>query len=146
MSIYIDTSALLAVMDADDSHHDSAKKAWIELLESKEILVCNNYVLLEICALIQNRLGMAAIRAFYEDVFPILKIEWIDDFLHRQAFNALLIANKRNLSLVDCTSFNTMRQMNIMKVFTFDKHFAEQGFANLPSFSLSCPTKESHPQ
>lgn len=132
MSIYIDTSALLAVMDADDVYHESAKKTWIELLESKETLVCNNYVLLEICALIQNRLGMAATRAFHEDVFPILKIEWIDDFLHRQAVNALLIANKRNLSLVDCASFNTMRQLNVRKAFTFDKHFVEQGFVNLP--------------
>jgi len=107
MSIYVDTSALLAVMDADDAYHDSAKKTWFELFESKETLVCNNHVLLEICALIQDRLLKAVLRAFYEDVFPILKIDWIDDFLHRQAVNALLIANKRNLSLVDCASFNT---------------------------------------
>jgi len=61
-----------------------------------------------------------------------LEIHWIDDFLHRQAVNALLIANKRNLSLVDCASFNTMRQLSIRKTFTFDRHFVEQGFVSLP--------------
>lgn len=132
MSVFVDTSALLAVMDADDAYHDSAKKVWIELLESKETLVCNNYVLVETCALIQHRLGMAAVRAFHEDVFPILKLEWIDDSLHRQAANALLTANRRNLSLVDCASFNTIRQLNVRKAFAFDKHFVEQGLACLP--------------
>jgi len=132
MSVYVDTSALLAVLDADDAYHDAAKRAWLYLLESREALVCNNYILLETYALLQHRLGMPAVRAFHEDVFPILKIEWANDFLHRQAANALLIANRKNLSLVDCASFNTMRQLNLSKAFTFDKHFIEQGFICMP--------------
>jgi predicted nucleic acid-binding protein len=32
------------------------------------------------------------------------------------------------LSLVDCTSFEIMRQTRFEKVFTFDPHFSEQGF------------------
>jgi predicted nucleic acid-binding protein len=40
----------------------------------------------------------------------------------------LLAANRLNLSLVDCTSFEIMRQTRLEKVFTFDPHFSEQGF------------------
>ncbi len=44
----------------------------------------------------------------------------------------LLIAARRQLSLVDCASFDAMRRLGITTVFTFDKHFAEQGFAQVP--------------
>ncbi len=133
MSVYVDTSAFLAVLDADDENHETAKKIWTDLLESREGIVCNSYVLVETYALMQHRLGMAAVSAFHEDVFPVLQLEWIDDSLHQQAANALLTANRRNLSLVDCASFTTMRRLGIKKTFAFDKHFSEQGFTCLPS-------------
>ena len=41
-------------------------------------------------------------------------------------------ANRRQLSLVDCSSFETMRRVRIEKVFTFDEHFREQGFEVIP--------------
>ena len=46
---------------------------------------------------------------------------------------ALLVVNHRKLSLVDCASFETMRRLGIQKVFTFDRHFADQGFQVLPT-------------
>ncbi|MQL51330.1 PIN domain-containing protein [Desulfofundulus thermobenzoicus] len=133
MSVYVDTSAFLAVLDADDENHEAAKKVWTDLLESREAMVCNSYVLVETFALVQHRLGMAAVRAFHEDVFPVLQLEWIDDNLHRQAASALLTANRRNLSLVDCASFTTMRRLGIKRAFAFDKHFSEQGFTCIPA-------------
>ena len=132
MSVYVDTSAFLAVLDADDENHETAKKIWTDLLESREGIVCNSYVLVETYALMQHRLGMAAVKAFHEDVFPVLRLEWIDESLHQQAANALLTANRRNLSLVDCASFTTMRRLGIKKAFAFDKHFSEQGFTCPP--------------
>jgi len=131
VSVYIDTSAFLAVLDADDAHHPQAKAAWISLLESDEILLCNNYVLIETHALVQHRLGMAAARAFVENVYPVLTIIWLNGDAHNQALSALLTANRRDLSLVDCASFITMRQLGINRAFTFDKHFAEQGFSQV---------------
>jgi predicted nucleic acid-binding protein len=133
MSVYVDTSSFLAVLDADDENHETAKKIWTDLLESREGIVCNSYVLVETYALMQHRLGMAAVRAFHEDVFPVLRLEWIDDSLHQQAANALLTANRRNLSLVDCASFTTMRRLGIKKAFAFDKHFSDLGFTCQPS-------------
>ncbi|MCL6449086.1 MAG: PIN domain-containing protein [Armatimonadetes bacterium] len=133
MSVYVDTSAFLAVLDADDENHAAAKKVWTELLETLTTIVCNSYVLVETYALVQNRLGMAAVRAFHEDVLPVLQLEWLDESLHQQAANAMLTANRKNLSLVDCASFATMRRLGIKKAFAFDKHFSRQGFECLPS-------------
>jgi uncharacterized protein len=46
--------------------------------------------------------------------------------------SALLAANRRTLSLVDCSSFDIMRKFGIDTVFTFDPHFREQGFSVVP--------------
>jgi len=128
VDVYVDTSAFLAVLDADDKNHEQAKKVWKELLTSEVSLICSSYVLVETYALVQNRLGIEATRVFHEDIYHLLQIEWVEKSLHMYGINSVLIANRRSLSLVDCVSFVIMRKMGIKKVFTFDTHFVEQGF------------------
>jgi predicted nucleic acid-binding protein len=95
-------------------------------------LICNNYVLVETIAVLQNRLGMDAMMVFQNDVRPILTILWVDENLHQRAVSALLAAQRRRLSLVDCASFESMRQAGIRQAFAFDVDFEEQGFEVLP--------------
>jgi predicted nucleic acid-binding protein len=45
---------------------------------------------------------------------------------------AVLAATRKKLSLVDCASFQTMRELGVRSVFCFDSHFREQGFDALP--------------
>ena len=42
---------------------------------------------------------------------------------------ALLAAQRRKLSLVDCVSFAVMRLRGSQVAFAFDQHFAEERFA-----------------
>ncbi|MGI6632169.1 MAG: type II toxin-antitoxin system VapC family toxin [Bacillota bacterium] len=128
MTVYVDTSALYALLDASDEQHEAAKVRWIRLVEGSAVLACNNYVVLETYALIQHRLGVEATRALDEDLLPLFHIDWVDETAHREAVSAMLVAGRRQLSLVDCASFGTMRRMGIRKAFTFDEHFSEQGF------------------
>lgn len=95
-------------------------------------VISHNYVLVETCALAQHRLGIAALRALQEDVFPVLQVEWIDESRHQTALEAALTAARRKLSLADCASFLVMRQLGIEKAFCFDEHFREQGFGVVP--------------
>lgn len=95
-------------------------------------LICNNYILVETFSLVQQRLGMDAVRVFQEDILPLINIEWIDAETHKSGVSALLAASRRKLSLVDCVSFETMRTFGIKIVFAFDPHFAEQGFKCIP--------------
>ena len=132
MSIFIDTSAFLAVLNANDRFHEQARQAWDEILSSDAILFSSNYVILETTALLQHRFGIEAVRLFENDILPVIEIVWLDETVHKQGMSALLIANRRDLSLVDCTSFEIMRQMGIDGAFTFDTHFREQGFKALP--------------
>lgn len=132
MSVFIDTSAFLAVLDSDDAHHESAKEAWHELLDSNEPLLTSSYVLVETCALLQHRLGMEAVRVFQEDVAPVLNPVWVDEATHMAGMSALLAARRRKLSLVDCVSFESMRRSGAKTAFAFDAHFREQGFVLIP--------------
>ena len=132
MNVFIDTSAFMAVLNADDLHHARARQVWQDLIRAGATLVCSNYILVETFALVQSRLGMTAIRTLQNDVLPIVSVEWIDEATHHAGISSLLTASRRQLSLVDCTSFDTMRRLGIERVFTLDGHFAEQGFECLP--------------
>jgi predicted nucleic acid-binding protein len=130
--IFIDTSALIALVDDQDVFHANAIQQWRILLENQETLLCNNYVVLETMSLIQRRFGMRYIDLLNSEFLYLLKLHWIDEEEHHSVVQTFLEINRRNLSLVDCSSFSTMRQLGIQSVFTFDLHFREQGFHVIP--------------
>ena len=132
MNIFIDTAAFLAVLNANDQFHRSAKPIWDEILSSDSPLFSSNYVILETTTLLQYRFGIEAVRLFESDIIPVVEIVWVDETIHKQGMSALLAANRRNLSLVDCASFEIIRQIVIDEVFSFDPHFREQGFKVIP--------------
>ena len=133
MTVFVDTAALYAILDADDDNHELAAETWLALAQDQAALLCSNYVLVETLALVQHRLGIAAVRALQENIVPVLSIHWVDESTHRAGISALVTARRAQLSLVDCVSFELMRQLGIETVFTFDHHFEEQGFTRIPS-------------
>jgi predicted nucleic acid-binding protein len=133
MNVFIDTSALLAVLDADDANHKAARPFWEGIVAVGDTLVVHNYVLVETSALVLRKLGLEALRVLERDIVPILHIVWITRDIHNSAVSAQLVASRRSLSLVDCTSFEIMRRSGIRKAFSFDRHFKEHGYDLLPS-------------
>lgn len=132
MVIFIDTSALLALIDDQDACHNAAKQQWRTILESSDIPYCNNYVVLETISLVQRRFGMSKIRLLESEFLSLLDVHWIEEEVHLSAQRIFLGINRRQVSLVDCSSFDTMRRLDIHTAFTFDPHFREQGFNVIP--------------
>jgi predicted nucleic acid-binding protein len=128
MSVFVDTSALLAVLHGTDAHHARAARVWRALVERDVDLVSSNYVLIETTALLQSRFGLDAVRDLADTIVPLLRVAFVTEDVHASAVAALLAANRRQLSLVDCVSFVTMRRLSVTRAFAFDPHFAEQGF------------------
>ena len=89
-------------------------------------------MVLETSALLQHRLGVAALRTFLEDVMPLLQLDWISEHRHRAGAEAVMAALRKKLSLVDCISFQTMREHGVRTAFCFDRHFRDQGFEVVP--------------
>jgi len=132
VTCYVDTSANLAVLDADDRNHIAARERWQALLGDSAVLVSSDYVLVETYALVQSRLGLKATRVFTDDVLPAVAIEWVGESDFRNGLSGLVAASRRKLSLADGVSFVIMRRRGIRCAFCFDRHFAEQGFEVLP--------------
>ena len=132
MEIFIDTSALFALINEADYDHEAAQDLWDHLTDTDDMLICNNYIIVECLALLQNRLGMEAVQLLQNIILPCFRVQWIGEEEHTSIVHDLLSANRRNLSLVDCASFETMRRLGINTVFAFDEHFCEQGFKVIP--------------
>jgi len=130
--IYVDTSAFLALVNLDDPHHDKAMQTWEQLIESEQKLICNNYVLVESIALIQRRVGLEAVSILHNDIAPYIEIDWLDKELHNSIVNTAIKTKRRQISLVDYSSFDTMQRQGIETAFAFDSHFREQGFDVIP--------------
>lgn len=126
--VFLDASALYAVFDAGDIAHETAARAWSELVQSDTPLHTTDYVALELSAVLQRRLGVEAVDALNKFVLPWVHVVWVDESLHAQGMAGVLAARRRDLSLVDCTSFTAMRRLGLRKAFSLDPHFSEQGF------------------
>jgi len=132
MNIFIDTSAFLAVLDHDDSNHAKAAPFWEKIVSGGDLLLCHNYILVETSALVLRRLGTEAVHVFEHDVVAILRVIWVTEDIHAAAVSAQLMASRRSLSLVDCTSFEVMRRTGVRTAFAFDRHFAAAGYELRP--------------
>ncbi len=133
MSVLVDTSALYAVFDRADEHHERAAAAWRSLLENGEQLITTSYILVELIALLQRRLGVDAVRGFDGGVAPLLDVIVVDEELHNEGMTALTAADRRDVSLVDWVSFRAMRRRGIQRAFALDADFEKQGFQLIPS-------------
>ena len=133
MTTLVDTSALLACLDAADSHHRTAVD-WLSGPghDAAETLLTHNYVVVESTALVQRRLGLRAVRVLLEDLVRTLDVEFVDQSLHGAATSALLASGGGGPSLVDHVSFELMRRRRIPQAFAFDRDFRAAGFVTVP--------------
>lgn len=131
MRTFVDTSALYALLDEDDANH-AAAAAWLAASDPADILVSHSYVVVETAALIQRRLGAAAVRTLFDAFIPELSIFYVDEILHNRAASAFLAALRRHVSFVDWVSFQLIRDLGLDRAFAFDSDFAREGFAVVP--------------
>jgi len=132
VSVFADTSALYALLVRTEEGHAEVAAAFARLLQGRRALVTSNYVLLETTALLQRRIGLAAVRDFDERIVPLLTPRWITEPLHRRAMDRLVRGDRRGVSLVDCTSFEIMDAEAIGEAFALDSDFAAAGYRTIP--------------
>jgi predicted nucleic acid-binding protein len=127
-SVFVDTSGFLALLDGDDANHAAAKVGWATFGSEGREVWTSDYVRLETCALVQRRLGVQALKDFHDRILVLVRVLPVGEEGFRRAFEIWRLAGRKQLSLVDITSFNLMRGKGTESALAFDRHFGKQGF------------------
>jgi predicted nucleic acid-binding protein len=134
MTVFIDTWGFKALLDAKDSHHNTAKEIYSRLWEMKAKLITSDYVLDETYTLLSRAGNARAVRIFSETIASaaeenFLEIAWVGKrFFYEALEMKLKYTDKLAVSFTDFTSMAIMLNRKITHVMTEDKHF---GIVNL---------------
>ena len=132
MSVFVDTSALLPLLDRSDDNHRAVTAAVRELAQKDEVLVTTSYTLVEAGALVKRRLGKQAFEKLGETATQAFEIVWIDEDLHARAWALATKQARDGPSLVDCAAFLVMREEKVPVALAIDRHFRDEGFEVIP--------------
>ena len=134
-SLFLDTSYLIAVENADDQYHKTASRHWRDLLKSSPLpLVTSSYVLVEVVTLLNNRRLHSEAVALGNSLLSsrLFNIVHVDEELFYEGWNYFQKYKDKTYSLTDCISFVLMKRLGIEQALSFDKHFVQAGFVKLP--------------
>jgi predicted nucleic acid-binding protein len=128
--IFVDTSALYALIDRNDAHHPAARAMVEKHVRNGRMLVTTDYIVTETINLANARGGTQVARRVLDLVEQsvALRIEWIGTERFAAAKAYFRKHDDHGYSFTDCTSFVTMRELRLASAFTTDRHFRAAGF------------------
>lgn len=130
-SVFVDTSAWYALVDADDSDHTSAVAFHTA---NSTPLVTTNVLFSETLTLIRYRIGIDAALTFGQmlKASSFIRIVTVTPEDEENAWSIFSKYRDQDFSFADCTSFAVMQRMKMDTAFTFDHHFSVMKFIVAP--------------
>lgn len=129
-SVFVDTSAWIALFSRRDQNHKSAEGEFRRLITSKRRLITTNLVLAEIHRLLLHRAGVQAAASALAriEASPLVQIEFPDKKHHQSAKAWIDELQEHPVSYTDAVSFAVMKDCRCTNAFTYDYHFRVAGF------------------
>jgi predicted nucleic acid-binding protein len=125
-AIFIDSSAIVALVDRDDASHAAAVDAYRNLVAAGYKLFTTNYVIAEAFDLLRTGVGPLVARQFLRDCK--LAVYHADEQDERRARRHVLhAAGGSNLTLVDAVSLVVMERLGVADAFAVDPTFLSDG-------------------
>ena len=129
-AIFADTSYYLALLSANDEHHQKAVELSIQL---RRPIVVSEFVLLET----GNSLSSAKERRLFVELLPHLRADPATQImpasseLFQTGYELYWRRADKDWSMTDCTSFVVMEELGLREALTTDHQFEKAGFAAL---------------
>jgi predicted nucleic acid-binding protein len=120
-----DSSAILALLDADDADHARAASVAWEIASEKRPSFITNYIEAEAHALLLRKLGRVVAREWL--LTGGLSVVHAMPEEERHAKSILARYTDKDWTLCDAVSFALLEVRRIRRVFTFDHHFRQYG-------------------
>jgi predicted nucleic acid-binding protein len=131
-ALFVDTSALYAVVDPRDQWHGGAGVILLRLARERWHFVTTNYVVAETHALVLTRLGRRTAWTTLNDIdsssMSIIRVTQEDEIAARRILRRY---DDKEFSLTDATSFAVMERLGLTEAFAFDRHFVQYGFSTI---------------
>lgn len=129
--VFVDTSALVALLDRADPRHAEVRAAFAVLGEAE--LVSHGYVVAETLAITRRRLGVDATVALIDDLLPAIEVLLVGPIDHTAALAHYRASLPSGTSFVDQVSFQVIEREGIATAFVLDEDFAVTGVNMLPA-------------
>lgn len=129
-AVFVDTSALIALIDRADPRHEAARSTLLALSDRE--LVTHGYVVAETLAVARRRFGVDGVVAMIDDLLPILAVLPVEASVHADAQSRYRASLPSGTSFVDQVSFGIMAQASIETAFALDVDFATAGVSVVP--------------
>lgn len=120
-----DSSAILALLDADDADHGHATAAADRIVSERRPSFVTNYIEAEAHALLVRKLGRSIAREWLlAGGLPVLRVLPEEE----ERAKAILASHRdKDWSLCDAISFAVLESRGARTAFTFDRHFRQYG-------------------
>jgi predicted nucleic acid-binding protein len=128
--VFVDTSALLALLDRADPRHESTRSQFVALADDE--LVTHGYVVAESIAVTRRRFGIDGVVTLLDDLLPVVEIVPVEPTLHAGALARYRESLPSGTSFVDQVSLAVMEQGGISTAFALDPDLARPGLTLLP--------------
>ena len=120
-----DSSAVLALLDADDADHALAVEIATSIANDRRPSFITNYVEVETHALLLRKLGRSLAREWLlSGGLPVLPASPEEE---SRAKEMLERYSDKDWSLCDSISFSVISARNVGAAFSFDRHFVQFG-------------------
>jgi len=120
-----DSSAILALLDADDADHTYAAEIAADLASERRPSFITNYIEVETHALLLRKLGRALAREWLlAGGLPVVRASPDEESAARQLLERY---SDKDWSLCDSISFSVIASRGVGVAFSFDRHFAQFG-------------------
>lgn len=124
-SVLWDSSAILALLDADDADHERAAQVAHRLAAQGRPCFVTNYIEVEAHALLLRKLGRLIARQWLlTAALPVVRVLPQEEERARQI---LASHTDKDWSLCDALSFALVEARGVGAAFSFDRHFAQYG-------------------
>ncbi len=134
-SVFIDTSAFVALRNSSEAEHERARAALEGLIAEGVALFTSNYVFAETYTALMVRVGRAEAiewgRRFQAG--GAIDLVHLDRRTEKRAWEILEGHEDKRWSYVDATSFALIERDGASEAFAFDAHFSQRGLHVLPA-------------